>query len=183
MSERTVFVGGPIQEALKSGRIVRTLSYVLMNIVDAFERANFSVFSAHRAEQWGAISSTMSPEEVTSRDFSWMSASDLYVCVLPLRLDGSVWGSGGSHIELGWASGMKLPIIVVWDPRASEQYSHLLKAIRFRYGMRAATPYLARQRAGEERRGHGNRGLRAAGCGWWPQRRRGVARRATETGA
>ncbi len=129
MSERTVFVGGPIQEALKSGRIVRTLSYVLMNIVDAFERANFSVFSAHRAEQWGAISSTMSPEEVTSRDFSWMSASDLYVCVLPLRLDGSVWGSGGSHIELGWASGMKLPIIVVWDPRASEQYSHLLKGL------------------------------------------------------
>ena len=53
-----------------------------------------------------------------------MLQCDLFVAILPLDADGNVIHSGGTSIELGWASAMGKPIILVCDP--APKYSHLV---------------------------------------------------------
>lgn len=124
-----VFIGGPIQHALADGRIERGLARILRDFTQAFERNGHTVLSAHVAERWGASTAQFSPEQVTRRDYAWIRQADLYVCVLPARSDGTIWPSGGTHVELGWASALGVPILMLWDPASAERYSHLFRGL------------------------------------------------------
>jgi nucleoside 2-deoxyribosyltransferase len=124
-----VFIGGPIQHALEDGRIESGLAQTLAGFTQAFERRGCAVFSAHVAEGWGASTAKFSPEQVTRRDYAWIRQADIYICVLPAKDDGSIWPSGGTHVELGWASALGVPILILWEPAVAEQYSHLFRGL------------------------------------------------------
>jgi nucleoside 2-deoxyribosyltransferase len=124
-----VFIGGPIQHALENGRIESSLAQTLKTFTRAFENQGYAVFSAHAAERWGASTAQFSPEQVTRRDYSWIRQADIYICVLPAKGDGSIWPSGGTHVELGWASALGVPILILWDPAVADQYSHLFRGL------------------------------------------------------
>jgi hypothetical protein len=65
---------------------------------------------------------------VAARDIGWMRACELYACFLPgdpttgwsLRTDGTC-------VELGWASALGKPIVIVRD--AAVEYSHLIAGL------------------------------------------------------
>ncbi|GGL42369.1 nucleoside 2-deoxyribosyltransferase [Planomonospora parontospora] len=65
------------------------------------------VFSAHHNEQWGA--GWLPAEECTPADFQAMRVADVVCAVI-----GSP-PSGGVAVELGWASALGKPILVVTD--------------------------------------------------------------------
>jgi nucleoside 2-deoxyribosyltransferase len=73
-----------------------------------FIEAGAEVFSAHHNESWG--SKWLPPEECTPSDFHAMAAADV-VCAIV----GSP-PSGGVSVELGWASAMLKPVVVILSP-------------------------------------------------------------------
>jgi nucleoside 2-deoxyribosyltransferase len=87
-------------------------------------RQGHKVLSAHLYENFGEMDVSGRVQEVCSRDFQWMRQCDLFVAVLPLDRDGNVICSSGTSVELGWASAMGKPIVLVCDPEA--KYSHLV---------------------------------------------------------
>lgn len=73
--------------------------------------AGAEVFSAHHNESWG--SSWLPPEVCTPTDFRAMVAADVVCAVLGSPL------SGGVTVELGWASAMAKPVVVILSPGGS----------------------------------------------------------------
>lgn len=129
MRTHSVFIGGPIQHALEDGRVSEDLARLLSDLMSGFEKRGHEVYSAHAAEKWGRETDRYSPEEVTHRDYHWMRSADVYLCCLPLRRDGAIWHSGGTHVELGWASALSVPALILWEPSAAVRYSHLLRGL------------------------------------------------------
>lgn len=78
-----------------------------------------SVFNAHHNEAWG--SGWLPADECTAADFAAMRVADV-VCALV-----GVPASGGVLTELGWASALGKPIVLVLSPDAS--YSPLVHGL------------------------------------------------------
>lgn len=125
--KRKVFVGGPIQYALKEGGFDQSLQSLLNLIIDSYEARGYEVLSAHREEKFGEVNMDDEAEYVTGRDFRWASECDLYICILPQGEGGKPYRSDGTCVELGWVSAQSKPIIMVNTPGAN--YSHLLKGL------------------------------------------------------
>jgi hypothetical protein len=70
-----------------------------------------SVFSAHHNERWGE--GWLPPELCTSADFRAMQIADLVCAVI-----GSP-ASGGVAVELGWASAMRRPVLMIMPANAA----------------------------------------------------------------
>ncbi|MDX6648236.1 MAG: hypothetical protein QOJ97_187 [Solirubrobacteraceae bacterium] len=120
-----MFVGGPIQNAMgANGRFDAALRRTIECALDALEQDGFRVFSAHRVERFGDEDVTGRSGQIATRDFGWMNACDAFVAMLPGDVDGTPYRSEGTCIELGWASAMGKPIILVTTPHAT--YSHLI---------------------------------------------------------
>ncbi|MCL6449896.1 MAG: nucleoside 2-deoxyribosyltransferase [Acetobacteraceae bacterium] len=86
-----------------------------MSLIRAgLEEAGCTVFLAHEREEWGA--NLMVPEVCTLLDLEEMGRADVVVAV-PGQ-------SGGVHMELGWASVLRKPIILLLDPK--QRYSPLV---------------------------------------------------------
>ncbi len=115
-----VFIGGPFHHAiLSSGVFDPELEALIVNIIESVESAGFTVLSSHRAEDFGRVALEGPPEDVAHRDFGWMQECSAYVCLLPNFEEGNPYRSDGCCIELGWASVLKRPTILVRDMRTS----------------------------------------------------------------
>ncbi|MDX3382452.1 hypothetical protein PV682_13405 [Streptomyces niveiscabiei] len=124
-----VFVGGPIQHAIHGDGFHQPLRRTIRGIVDAVSAAHGTVFSAHVAERFGADTSQFSPDQVSVRDFGWMRRCDVFVPVLPVDGAGELIRTDGTHVELGWASALGRPIVVVTPLPMAAGASHLLRGL------------------------------------------------------
>jgi nucleoside 2-deoxyribosyltransferase len=110
-----VFVGGPIQWAIdRRGSFDPRIRDVLQSVITHLRSRDAVVFSAHVEERFGAVPD-LKPCEVARRDFQWMCRSDVYLAVLPRNGDGSSVRSDGTYIEIGWASALRKPILVLME--------------------------------------------------------------------
>jgi nucleoside 2-deoxyribosyltransferase len=123
--QTVVFVGGPIQYAVRpDGSFDSGTRTIIEQVIAALAERGNKVLSAHRYERFGQMDVSGKFREVCLRDYGWMKECDLFVAVLPLDANGNVIVSSGTSIELGWASAMGKPIILVCDP--APKYSHLI---------------------------------------------------------
>lgn len=126
---KTIFVGGPIQHASESGgRFNRCLKRLVLQVVGTLEKAGYRVLSAHVAEDFGNLPLVNSAELVV-RDYSWMQLCDVYIALFIKNSFQKYIRSDGTHVEIGWASAMHKPIIVLGDDIPSEQNSHLVRGL------------------------------------------------------
>ena len=119
------FVGGPIQYAIApDGSFDAPTRSVIGSVIAALESAGHRVLSAHVDEQFGQKNVAGLFREVCLRDYAWMRQCDVFVAILPVDSAGNVIFSSGTSVELGWASALGKPIVLVCDPAA--KYSHLV---------------------------------------------------------
>jgi len=120
-----VFVGGPIQYATHADGSFHTGARSTIElIVQSLVGSGHRILSAHFHERFGKKDVTGESQHVCSRDFRWMQQCDVFVAVLPLDAHGNVIHSAGTAVELGWASALGKPIVLVCDP--APKYSHLV---------------------------------------------------------
>lgn len=120
MQPLAVFIGGPFHHAiLSSGIFDPELKALIISLITSVEKAGFTVLSAHREEDFGNIALEGPPERIVSRDFSWMQKCAVYACLLPNCEDDTAYRSDGCCIELGWASALKKPIILIREINVS----------------------------------------------------------------
>ncbi|GAA0587370.1 nucleoside 2-deoxyribosyltransferase [Streptomyces crystallinus] len=138
LSGLRVFVGGPIQHALGPDGLDHTLGHDIFHrplrdtiqaVVSAVTEAGATVFSAHVVEKFGLETPHFSPEDVSVRDLDWMRRCDVFVPVLPADADGGLLRTDGTHIELGWASALGRPIVMVAPLPVPAKASHLLRGL------------------------------------------------------
>lgn len=103
-----VLIGGPLTSLVDAeGRMDAAHRRRYETLIEFFSSRGWGVLSAHREEGWG--SAIVSPEECTSRDYEWMLQCDLFVA-----FPGAP-ASPGTHVEIGWASAMKRPMILLLE--------------------------------------------------------------------
>lgn len=101
-----VFVAAPFSSMINSqGFFMKQYRERLSQLHKSIEESGHSVFASQRNENWG--NAPLKPEEYVSIDYHELSFSDVVVAVLGAR------PSLGVCIELGWASALGIPIIVV----------------------------------------------------------------------
>jgi hypothetical protein len=123
-----VFVGGPIQHAIEADGFYSPLRLALQGIIEAVEKANGTVFSAHITEKFGVDTALYSSRQVSVRDFDWMQRCDVFVPVLMAR-GNTLLRTDGTHVELGWASALRKPILLVTQQPLVSSASHLLHGL------------------------------------------------------
>lgn len=122
-----VFIGGPIQYAIADGEFQRELQVLIEEVLNSIERAGYQVLSAHRFERFGELDVDGQHFEVTQRDFAWMQSCDVFMAILPNEGPGASIRTDGTCVELGWASSLGRPIIIVRD--LDTEHSHLVKGL------------------------------------------------------
>jgi nucleoside 2-deoxyribosyltransferase len=125
-----VFVGGPIQYALQGSGFDDGLRSLFVSVHDALETAGYSVLSAHRAEEFGRMTQEFTSDEIAVRDHTWMQRCSAFVAVIPANGDGVPYRTDGTHVELGWASGQKKPIVLVATHPLGSGYSQVVQGLR-----------------------------------------------------
>ncbi|PHM70199.1 nucleoside 2-deoxyribosyltransferase [Xenorhabdus kozodoii] len=129
-SDLKIFIGGPIQHALKLRVLDNNLQVHIKSAIHHLESLGADVFSAHRTEQFGGTTHLFTPEEVSQRDRQWMEQCDIFAAILPVcPQQKQLIRTDGTHIELGWASALKRPIILVTEKPFNHSASHLLKGL------------------------------------------------------
>ncbi|MFJ4866721.1 nucleoside 2-deoxyribosyltransferase [Streptomyces sp. NPDC088748] len=106
-----VFIGGPFKGAVDSetGTLDMGLKNRYLTLISLYEESGWEVLNAHREEGWGLA---MVPAAAcTGRDFQWMKSCDLFVA-----FPGDP-ASPGTHVEIGWASALGRPTILVLEER------------------------------------------------------------------
>ena len=123
-----------------TGRFDARLRRMMLAMKHAFEKEGHSVFLAIQLERWGKH--PIGPVETVERDYRELAASDVVV-----SLPGNP-PSGGCHVELGWASALQKPIVLLLKPQGT--YSPLVLGI---HGMtRAHTVYVTEHPTPKETR-------------------------------
>jgi RNA polymerase-binding transcription factor DksA len=90
-----------------TGRVNPTFKEELTLLRSFLISKGYDVFLAHEREGWGRA--LLSPKECTKLDFNEISACDVIIAI-----PGDP-PSGGTHVELGWASAMGKPIILLLE--------------------------------------------------------------------
>ena len=118
---KKVFLAVPFKSLVdpKTGMMANHEKQKLLNLISFFEERGFSVHNAHKREGWGK--DFMTPEECTAIDFKEISTCDLFVA-----FPGSP-ASPGTHIEIGWASALNKPIILLLEE--GKDYAFLIKGL------------------------------------------------------
>jgi nucleoside 2-deoxyribosyltransferase len=128
MKNFCVFVGGPIQHAIDAdGGFHAMTRHRIETAIATLRSRGYRVISAHQYENFGERDVSGRFQDVCSRDFQWMRQCDIFVAVLPLDGNGKVIHSASTSVELGWASAMNKPIVLICDP--SPVYSHLVTGL------------------------------------------------------
>ncbi|MGZ3144786.1 nucleoside 2-deoxyribosyltransferase [Lentzea chajnantorensis] len=123
-----LFVGGPIQHAIRPDGFTGHLRSAISLAIETLRGQGGTIFSAHTVEEFGARTAAFSPEQVSARDLRWMSKCDVFIPVLPTS-DEELMRTDGTHIELGWATALGRPIVLVTRQPIVESASHLLKGL------------------------------------------------------
>ncbi|WDZ85074.1 nucleoside 2-deoxyribosyltransferase [Micromonospora cathayae] len=124
-----VFVGGPIQHAIRPVGFLPSLQESISTAIGQIRANGGNVFSAHVVEEFGDKTAAFTPEQVSLRDFRWMKKCDVFVPFLPVGEDGTLLRTDGTHIELGWATALGRPIVLVTSLPINNSASHLLKGL------------------------------------------------------
>ncbi|MFJ9752873.1 nucleoside 2-deoxyribosyltransferase [Streptomyces chartreusis] len=104
-----VFIGGPFKGAVDpaTGILSHELRGRYRRLIGLYEENGWEVLNAHREEGWGQ--SMVPAATCTARDFYWMETCDLFVA-----FPGNP-ASPGTHVEIGWASAMGRPMILLLE--------------------------------------------------------------------
>jgi nucleoside 2-deoxyribosyltransferase len=130
VKKKSVFLGGPIQYAIEvNGHFNHQIRDIIEHFIKIMENKDIKVFSAHLAEEFGALTPNQDFEQICSRDFNWMNLCDIYMAILPSNDLGNYVRSDGTYIELGWASSLKKPIILIGDKSIHNQLSMLVRGL------------------------------------------------------
>lgn len=101
-----IFVAAPFGSKLDSaGTFDAGYRERLERLHRSLESAGHSIFASQRNEEWGHA--PLPPEDYVPVDYRELASSDVIVAVLGAN------PSLGVCIELGWASALRIPIIVV----------------------------------------------------------------------
>jgi len=65
--------------------------------------------------------------DVCQRDFAWMLRAKAFIAVLPPDRSGEPIRTDGTCVELGWASALGKPIVIV--RQLSDRHSHLVRGL------------------------------------------------------
>ncbi|MGW1729278.1 hypothetical protein ACWCQK_41515 [Streptomyces sp. NPDC002306] len=85
-----------------------------MRLVSFFEQNGWEVLSAHHEEP---CSQSIMAAKRTRRDFHWIRSCDLYVA-----FPGDP-ASPKTHVEIGWASALQCPTILILEDRENHAFS------------------------------------------------------------
>lgn len=129
LRDRKVFIGGPIQFAIHRDGFHDELKQTIELAIEAISKLNGQVLSAHQTERFGIDTSAFTPEMVSKRDFAWMKECDVFMPILPVLAGKKLLRTDGTHIELGWASALKRPVLLVTELPIVDEGSHLLKGL------------------------------------------------------
>ena len=129
MTGVTIMFGGPIQYASRVGDVKYDpdMREQIDGLITALEHAEYTVLSAHRSEDYGQ-GTVPPPGEVTERDFRFLASCDVYVGYLPC-VGHAPFRSDGTHIELGWASAMGKPCVILYSSENAHRYSFVLQGL------------------------------------------------------
>ncbi|GAU71425.1 hypothetical protein SSP35_38_00210 [Streptomyces sp. NBRC 110611] len=123
-----IFVGGPIQHAMSANGFLEPLRQDLARIISALRERRGHVFSAHVMERFGADTSQYTSHQIAARDFTWMQHCNVFVPVLPVR-GGQLLRTDGTYVELGWASALRKPIMLVTPLPLTDSATQLLRGL------------------------------------------------------
>ncbi|MTD54424.1 nucleoside 2-deoxyribosyltransferase [Amycolatopsis pithecellobii] len=129
LSGLDLFVGGPIQHAIRPDGFTVALQETIQLALSTLGGHGAHLFSAHTVEEFGDRTAHYTPEQVAARDLRWMSKCDVFVPVLPVGADGVLMRTDGTHVELGWATALGRPIVLLTRQPVVESASHLLKGL------------------------------------------------------
>ncbi|MGF6126918.1 nucleoside 2-deoxyribosyltransferase [Pseudomonas frederiksbergensis] len=129
LRNRKVFIGGPIQFAIHRDGFHDELKHTIELAIEAVGKLNGQVLSAHQTERFGIDTPAFTPEMVSKRDFAWMQECDVFMPILPVLPGKELLRTDGTHIELGWASALKRPVLLVTELPIVDGGSHLLKGL------------------------------------------------------
>jgi nucleoside 2-deoxyribosyltransferase len=109
VSYSSVFVAGPFFKAIDpaTGRLPVKDQDRIEGLIAHFENKGCKVFNAHKREAWGQA--FLEPQVYTRLDFDEIAEADVLVA-----MPGSP-ASAGTHVELGWASSMGKPIVLLLE--------------------------------------------------------------------
>lgn len=113
-----IFLAAPFTQYISSdGVMAGDMKELLLELVGCFRDQGWRVFLAHEREDWGR--SLYPPETCTPLDLEEMRTAEVVVCI-----PGT---SGGVHVELGWASALRKPILLLLEEGRS--YSPLVQGL------------------------------------------------------
>ena len=122
MSEsKKLFLAGPFKGLVNpdTGLLDEGEKRKWLNLISFFESKGFTVHNAHKREEWGGV--FMTPEQCTAIDYTEIASCDLFV-----GFPGSP-PSPGTHIEIGWASALHKPMILLLEE--GKEYACLVKGL------------------------------------------------------
>ncbi|GGM86969.1 nucleoside 2-deoxyribosyltransferase [Dactylosporangium sucinum] len=112
----SVFVGGPFYALVnpETGLMAEQDQNKIESIIQYFEKAGAKVYNAHRREAWGA--KFLTAPECTKLDFTEISQSDVFVAYPGVPV------SPGTHVEVGWASALGKPMVLLLEKGAKHTF-------------------------------------------------------------
>ncbi|MEV6719597.1 nucleoside 2-deoxyribosyltransferase [Streptomyces xanthochromogenes] len=104
----SVFLGGPFKALVDSDGAMNAAARTRFEVlIERLEAEGYHVYNAHRRESWGA--KFLTPDECTRLDYDEISASSVFVAIPGHP------ASPGTHIEIGWASALGKPIVLLLE--------------------------------------------------------------------
>jgi nucleoside 2-deoxyribosyltransferase len=112
----SVFVGGPFFQLVDpdTGLMPPAAQERITRIIAHFEDQGAKVYNAHRRESWGA--EFLTAPECTKLDFTEISQSDVFVAYPGVPV------SPGTHVEVGWASALGKPMVLLLERDAKHTF-------------------------------------------------------------
>jgi len=117
-----IFFAYPFTQLIesKTGLCDDTTVGFINTVIRKFNADGHSVFSAHLREKFGE--EIMDAKTATRLDYDEMVTTDMVVA-----FPGQFPISGGVHVEMGWASALKKPIVLLLH--AEQQYSPMIEGL------------------------------------------------------
>jgi nucleoside 2-deoxyribosyltransferase len=116
----SVFLAGPFKALVDDNGAMRPEEKARFeSLISAFEDDGYHVYNAHKRESWGKA--YLRPEECTKLDYDEIAASTVFVA-----FPGAP-ASPGTHVEIGWASAMGKPILLLLQDEA--EYAFLIRGL------------------------------------------------------
>lgn len=124
-----IFIGGPIQFLTEDTSLLPTMKVLIESLIHEMKARGLTVYNAHLVEQFGTTTHQWNPQSIAQRDLEWMQQCDVFIALFPQCEGGGVVRTDGTHVELGWASALKKPIILVVDRMNFGQCSLLVQGL------------------------------------------------------